>query len=70
MKDERRQPQYVVAVKVGEEYDLDVAWIDTQAMEVRQQRRATIQQHTAINHHGAVVTVERKRRAATEEAEL
>jgi hypothetical protein len=39
-------------------------------MQMRKQRRATIQQHTAIDHHGPVVAVERKRRAATEEAEL
>jgi hypothetical protein len=35
-----------------------------------QQRRATIEQQSTINHNRSVVTVERERCAATEEGEL
>jgi len=39
-------------------------------MHVRKQRRAAIQQQTAIHHHGSVVPVERERGARAEKGEL
>jgi hypothetical protein len=54
----------VVAVEVGYEDDGDIARVDSEAVHVRQQRRATIKQHTAVHHDGPVVAVQRKRRAA------
>jgi hypothetical protein len=70
MEDERRKPKRVVAMEVREKDDRNVARIHTEAVHVRKERRATIQQHTAVDHHGSVVAVERKRGAATEEREL
>jgi hypothetical protein len=57
-------------MEVGEEHDLDVARIDAESMHVRQERRATVQEHAAVHHHGPVVAVERERGAATKEREL
>jgi hypothetical protein len=70
MKNERRQSQYVVAVKVRQEHGFDAAGVDAQAMQMGQQRRAAIKQQAAIDDHCAVVPVERERGPATEEGEL
>src|SRR2546427_452888 len=70
MQHEGRQAESVVAVKMGDEDDLDVAWVDSKTMHVRQERRAAVQEHAAIDHHGPVVAVQRERRAAAEEREL
>jgi hypothetical protein len=67
---EWREAEHVVAVKVRQEDGLDVSRVNADAVEVRQQRRAAIKQQTAIHHNRPVVTVERKRRAATEKREL
>ncbi len=70
VQDERRQAQHVVAVEVGQEDDLDVAGVDTQAVHVREKGRAAVQQHPAVRDDRAVVPVQRERRTATEEREL
>src|SRR5439155_12128411 len=70
MQDEGRQAESVVAVKMGDEDDLDVAWVDSETMHVRQEQGAAVQEHAAIDHHGPVVAVQRERRAAAEEREL
>jgi len=60
----------VVAVEVGQEDDLDVAGVDTQAVHVGEQGRAAVQQHAAIRDDRAVIAVQRERRTATEKGEL
>jgi hypothetical protein len=70
MQDERRQTECVVAVEVGHEDDLYVPRVDTQAVHVREQRRAAVQQHAPVDDHRPVVAVERERRTAAEEREL
>ena len=60
----------MIAVEVREKDDGNVAWVDAQAMHVRQQGRATVEKHAAVEHHGPVVAVEREGRPATEEREL
>jgi len=70
MQDERREPQRVVTVEMGEEDGLDAAGIDTQAVHVGKQGRASIEQDPTVHHHRSVVAVERESRSATEEREL
>jgi hypothetical protein len=70
VQDECGQAQRVIAVKMRDEDDSDVARVDTEPVHVRQQGRPAIQQHAAIDDDGPVVAVERIRRAAAEESEL
>jgi hypothetical protein len=57
-------------MKVRQEHGFDSPRIDAQAVEMGQQRRAAVQQQTAIDDHCAVVPVERERGPAAEEGEL
>jgi hypothetical protein len=47
----------VIAVKVRQEDDVDVNWLDAEAMHVRQQGRAGVEQHATIDDDGAVITL-------------
>ena len=67
---ERRQSQRVIAVEVGEKYDVDVAWLDAEATHVRQQRGAAVEQHPAVDRYGAVITLRREGRPRTEECKF
>ena len=70
MQHEGRQAEGVIAVEVRQKDGLDGARINPEPVHVRKQRGAAVQQHAAVDHHGPVVAVERKRRAAPEEREL
>ena len=70
MQHERRQAQRVVAVKVRDENDGDIARVDSDAVHMRKQGRAAIEQHAAVDDDGPVVAVQRIGRPAAEEGEL
>src|SRR5207302_8138528 len=70
VQNKRRQAERVVAVKMRYEDDLYVAGVNSKTMHVRQERRAAVQEHAAVDHHGPVVAVQRECRAAAEEREL
>ena len=57
-------------MEMREKDRLDGARVDAEPVHVGEQRRAAIEQHPAVDHHGPVVAVKRKRRAAAEEREL
>jgi len=67
---ERGQPERVVAMEVGEKDSVDVTRVDADPIHVRKQRSTAVEQQPAIDHHRAVVPVERKRCAGAEEREL
>jgi hypothetical protein len=70
VQDEWRQAERVITVEVSDEDNLDGAGIQAEAVHMRQQWRAAIQQHTSIDDDGPVVAVQRERRTAPEECEL
>jgi hypothetical protein len=70
VEDERRQSERVVAVKVRQEDDVDVNRLDAEAMHVRQQRRAGVEQHATIDDDGAVVTLRGECRPRAEKCEF
>jgi hypothetical protein len=56
-------------VEVGEEDDVDRARVDAEPVQVRQQRRAAIEQDVPIDDDPGVVTLERERRSRSQEGE-
>jgi len=70
VEDVAGQAQGVVSVEVGEEDDVDRARVDAEPVQVRQQRRAAIEQDVPIDDDPGVVTLERERRSRSQEGEL
>jgi hypothetical protein len=69
VEDVAGQAQGVVAVEVGQENDVDRSRVDAEPMQVRQQRRAAIEQEMPVDNDPGVVTLERERRSRSQEGE-
>jgi hypothetical protein len=59
----------VVAVEVGQEDDVDRARVDAEPVQVRQQRRAAVEQEVPVDDDPGVVPLERERRSRSQEGE-
>src|SRR4051794_25160883 len=70
MKDKRWQAEGVVAVEMGQEDNLYVARLHAEPSHVRQQRRAAVEQHLAVDRYSAVVSLRREGRPRAEEGNL
>jgi hypothetical protein len=59
----------VVTVEVGQEDDVDRAWIDAEAVQVRQEWSAAVEQDVPVDEDPGVVTLERESRSRSQEGE-
>jgi hypothetical protein len=59
----------VVAVEVGQEDDVDRTGIDAEAVQVRQQWSAAVEQQVPIDEDPGVVSLEGERRSRSQEGE-
>lgn len=69
MEDIAGQAQGVVAVEMGQEDDVDRPRIDAEPVQVRQQRRAAVEQEVPVDDDPGVVAFERERRSRSQEGE-
>jgi hypothetical protein len=60
----------VVAVKVGEEDDIDGPRVDAELLQMRQQGRAGVEQDVPVYYYPGVVTLDGERRSRPQEGDL